>query len=534
MLGGSYHTFGIGIFYNRFYKEIIENEITKQSESEEKQEKNYKAGWNISLYHETSDQDFKFVNHNGTIYFNKIDDYNDIRRNSQYKKNTGMISGFYKFSDTKIKFLNDSFYRKHGIPGTVTRKTERTKRKHLRNTTGILTDTKNFLSDFTNLKTRFYYTYIQNDFKDPENELAFGANSNKAFLHNKGFHIMPEIVLNDFYQKLKFLMGYEEERFTEDKYTSYGNKTEEIPEKKRFHKSFHFANEIYLYKTWIRLQPEFRYEEYFNNFFIETQRKKIVLFDSFKNDETRLSFRNDSYLLTIYFIHNKKQKLKTSLRYSSEKRIPSFIELFGEKGSIIPNLNLRPEQSYNQEAGISYFYKNLLIIDTRFYSRNVRDLIIFVPNSQFSLRAENVEKAEFKGFEGSLKTLLYNWIQISIGYHYQEAYRIERDQFYRKKFTYLPLLPLHTFKGMLTLNPEGKIEFSLEVQYQGALFSTNSNNYFSYKDPKWFWNSSVYFKPSESIMLYLEIRNIQNQLYEDIIGYPLPGRNFKIGFKYFF
>lgn len=37
-----------------------------------------------------------------------------------------------------------------------------------------------------------------------------------------------------------------------------------------------------------------------------------------------------------------------------ERRIPDFLELFGERGSVIGNLSLKPERSVNMDAGFVY------------------------------------------------------------------------------------------------------------------------------------------------------------------------------------
>ncbi|GIX42456.1 MAG: TonB-dependent receptor [Leptospiraceae bacterium] len=530
--GGSYKTFGGGIFYQKLYSK---KEISSEDNLEYKKE-NYYAGWNISVYKETSDQNYKFRNHNGTIYFNTLDDYNDIRKNAQYKKTSSFLNGYIKIHQTKIQVLNDTFYRIHGVPGPITRQTDKTKREHLRNTSGIFTDTKGLFIENFRLKSRIYYTYINNNFKDSKNELSFGANSSKAFLHNKGVHLLPElffpIIDMDFIYKVHFLLGYEEEFFSEDKYTNFGYKTQDIPEKKRFHYSYHFSNKFIFFDGFLEFVPEFRYEEYKNNFFIETQTKQFLNYEEIKKDESKIHFINDSYSLIFNPINYKSNKFKLFLNYREEKRLPAFIELFGEKGSIVPNLKLKPETSFNTEIGLNYVM-NHFFIDIRIYNKKVYDLIQFIPNSQFSLRAENLKKAYFQGIEISFKYLFVDMFKYSAGYNYQEAKEILENNFYKKE-NYIPLIPVHTFKNSIILFPEKKFEYGLDIFYYGAYFRNKSNDYFSYQPPKWIYNFNIYFRWKKNFLFYLEIRNLQNKWYEDIIGYPLPGRNYKIALKYFF
>jgi iron complex outermembrane receptor protein len=531
--GGSYKTFGAGFFYQKLYKKNY-GEIQEKQKDESNDIDQYFSGWNISIYKETSDQNYPFRNHNGTIYFNTLDDFNDVRKNAQYKKTSALLNGFITIKNTKIQILNDTFYRIHGIPGPITRQTDKTKREHLRNTIGLFSDTKGLFWDNFRLKSRVYYTYINNNFTDPKNELSFGANSSKAYLHNKGVHLMPEAIFSilNFIYKINLLLGYEQEFFFEDKYTNFGYKTEDIPEKKRFHKSVHLSNHLILFNGLLEFLPEFRFEKYKNNFFIETNTKQILDIEEIKKDESIIHFINDSYKLLIKPIREKNQELGFFINYNQERRLPSFIELFGEKGSIVPNLKLRPEISYNTEIGFHYLIDNYFI-ELRLYKRNVKDLIQFIPNSQFSLRAENLEKAYFEGSESTFKYSYKDNLKFSISYQYQIAKQIVKNNYYVKE-RYIPLIPMHTFKSQITFYFYKKWEYQFDAFYYGAYFKNKSNDYFSYQPPKWIYHFSVLYKWEEILSLFLEIRNLQNRWYEDIVGYPLPGRNYLVGLRYFF
>ncbi len=532
--GGSYKTFGGGFLYTKLINKDHQIKNDSSNLKEDLPSSIINGGITISFYKETSDQNYQFRNHNGTIYFNTLDDYNDVRKNAQYKKTSGMITSFYKFSNTEIRFLNDSFYRIHGLPGSITKQTEKTKREHLRNTTGIFTDTKNLIENFFNLKTRIFYTYINNHFKDPKNELAFGANQSEAFMNNKGLHLMPEVMIFDssfFSYRLKLLGGYEEERFNEDKYTAFNQKLIDLGEKKRFHYSGHWYNQWIFFNGFLEILPEFRYEEYKNNFYIEPKVKQTTPVEELKKDESKINFINDSYQMILNFDHHKKNT-KIFIKYNNEKRIPSFIELFGEKGSIVPNLNLNPEQSYNVEIGFLYQNEHLLL-DVRGYQKKVRNLIRFLPNSQFSLRAENIEKASIKGIEFTLKYKLEEIFQFYYVYQYMEAIKINK-KLNSQKNSYIPLLPLHTAKSGISIFPEKTFELQLEIQYFGAFFRNESNDYFSFVKNKWIYNFSSFYRYEKKLLVFLEVRNLQNSLAEDVIGYPLPGRSYQMGLKYFF
>ena len=79
-------------------------------------------------------------------------------------------------------------------------------------------------------------------------------------------------------------------------------------------------------------------------------------------------------------------------------RAPSFGELFGDRGSVQGNPNLKPEMGVNSDLGAIYSPGRFGPVDQfrleyEFYYNQVNDLIQYVQTSRATVRAENVETA---------------------------------------------------------------------------------------------------------------------------------------------
>lgn len=83
-------------------------------------------------------------------------------------------------------------------------------------------------------------------------------------------------------------------------------------------------------------------------------------------------------------------------------RLPTFAELYGDEGGVLGNEDLRPERATSLDGGLDLAGSrrevggNLAL--TAFW-RDVQDLIAWVQNSQYTLRAENFERMRVRGGE---------------------------------------------------------------------------------------------------------------------------------------
>ena len=261
---------------------------------------------------------------------------------------------------------------------------------------------------------------------------------------------------------------------------------------------------------------------------------------------TVLKWNFSNYRLGLQFFPVKTKKHQFFLKAAGPtgKRVPLFLELFGESGTIIGNSDLKPETAETVEAGTGYQRKDKFrgkkyggAVSFTVFRRQIKDMILFVPNSQFTLRPENIDAANIKGAEFSIKLNFLEHFKLYANYTYQKA--VNRSSVVYLNGKYLPLRPLHEIhEGLAYYN--NYIEVGGEAHHVGAVFKDRSNEYTNYEEARWLFN--IYFKWSvygrknkeKELLVGLEIKNLNDSQVSDVIGYPLPGRSIYATLSYRF
>lgn len=505
--GGSLNTFKINASHNNSYKNVR---------------------YSLFAQNEKSDQNFLFRNNNGTI-FNTQDDFDDRRRNAQFRRYnfTGTISA--DFDNTTVTFLNDFNYRMNGIPGPGNNQTKKVNREYIRNTSSLGTSTKSLFFSNLNLDSRVFYTGARDHLFDPLSEFTSGTPNSKADIQQYGVHILPTLYLLNYNQILRVLLAHERETFKRDRRNKFDDIIDKSTRKFRSHTMWQVQDEIRFFDKRLTLTPMIQYEIYkdrFNNksdpYFLNNSSEpnaKTTGFSIYRFGALGIVHRTAAHVFS----------LKGNL--AREKRIPDFLELFGERGSIIGNTSLKPETSVNSDAGFIYEWNHSAFkynTSISAFSKDIRDMILFVPNSQFTLKPENVDSARIRGFEWTQKLLLFQRWKFDSNYTYQRAINTSDVSYLKGK--YLPLRPLHEWFGSISYRG-GRFEPGVEATFIGAVFKDRTNEYINYQPARWIYNVFCTFHiikatdtSDKELLFTLEVRNILNTRAEDIVSYPLPGR----------
>lgn len=489
-----------------------------------------KIKYSVFVQNEKSDQNFTFRNNNGTPILNKLDDFDDKRRNAQFDRYnfSGNISG--EMGKTTVTFLNDFAYRTNGIPGPGNRQTKKVEREFARNTASVGTETPEFIAENLKIETRTYYTGMRDHLFDPQSEFSSGTPNSKADIQQYGFHLIPTYFLLNYYQVFRFFVSFERETFRRDRRNRFDDVIDKSTRKFRNHSTIQLQDEIRLLEKRLTITPSVTSENYTDRYNNEDTRP----FDLLNPDDGKSVMRYTNYKLGFIsvFLQNKDTTISVKGNASSEKRAPDFLELFGERGAILGNTSLKPEQSSNGDIGPVVDFSSKKIdfkSSVSFFSKKIKDMILFVPNSQFSLRPENVDSASIKGFEFSVKADVAKKIKIESSYTYQKAINMSSVTYLNGK--YLPLRPLHEWFGKVSVYNR-YIETGLEAHFIGAVFKDRTNEYVNYQPARWIYNIffSYYFggrqkeKVGKEIMASFEVKNLSDTRAEDFVGYPLPGR----------
>lgn len=205
-----------------------------------------------------------------------------------------------------------------------------------------------------------------------------------------------------------------------------------------------------------------------------------------------------------------------------QNRKPSFSELFGDRGFVVGNPALRPERSLNFDAGLVKWSKRALLQATVFASWP-QDLILFVQNSQYTVKPFNIERARIFGLEfGGSYTVAR--LRGSVEYTFQRAEDTSAT-FYRGNP--LPGRP----RQQLNLRLERPSRYGspfYEFDFTGHNYLDRANRVLN----KGVRSHNLGLSGSRgSARWTLEVRNLFNALSSDVLAFPLPGRSFSLTYS---
>lgn len=222
---------------------------------------------------------------------------------------------------------------------------------------------------------------------------------------------------------------------------------------------------------------------------------------------------------------------KIQINGSKNYRIPTFNDLYWEPGG---NLNLVPESSYQIDLGQQFNYNNFNIKLNGYYI-NTKDMIQWLPDTTGTWSPINVGEVASYGAELEVKSHYnINKHQFNFSGHY--SYTISENLETKKQLIYVPY-----HKGNLNIAYHYK---EATVYYQhvftGEIFTTEDNIKGRSTSLKSFdvgnigCNYTLFKNTKNKLETGIVIKNIFNEIYENVAFRPMPNRNFNIQLNYKF
>ncbi|MCH7620022.1 MAG: TonB-dependent receptor [Candidatus Marinimicrobia bacterium] len=273
----------------------------------------------------------------------------------------------------------------------------------------------------------------------------------------------------------------------------------------------------------------------FDDFENRTNTRSIYLQNHFRlNDKFSItggvrtdnhsSFGNSTnYRLTSAYIFSNSYGNETKIRgsWGTGFRAPSIFELYypGFFGSFGGNPNLQPEESISLEVGVDHKTADKkLFVSAELFKTEFTNLITITEPG-----AVNINKAETKGIELNTDIKISEKIDVSGNYTYLETEDL---------LTGLPLLrrAIHNGGTSLNIRATQKLNLSAGVSFVGERYDTDfvfdENFQVSYGFLPSYTTArvAVSYELLEQVRLKLRIENLLDEVYEEVAGYPSPGR----------
>jgi vitamin B12 transporter len=243
---------------------------------------------------------------------------------------------------------------------------------------------------------------------------------------------------------------------------------------------------------------------------------------------------NLTYTFNPSYLFDKKVKVFTNF-YSAFKT-PTLYQLFDPSSG---NSELKPEKSTVEEAGVEIFHSNTLNSRIALFYRNTNDAIVYTFDPvTFASKYYNVSRQKNYGAEAEFT---YNGSVFNLSLNYTYTDGKTRSAYdgtgapLAKDTTYYNLyrIPKHA----VNLEIGAKVTRSLYLS--SSLHAVSKREEFIYGDVpailKAYATINLYgeYKFQERLRLFLDLKNLSNQRYFDLLGYNSRRFNFNAGIQFY-
>lgn len=237
-------------------------------------------------------------------------------------------------------------------------------------------------------------------------------------------------------------------------------------------------------------------------------------------------------------------------------RIPTLVELFGDRGFLVGDPALDVEHGWTGDFGVLFVPRqrvtaqwDRLYIESALFASHVTNRIVLAPNAAYSVRVKNIGLSDLYGWENSLGFRLFHRLHIKTNYTWmdsrQRSTRISHDN---KRLPYRPRHQWYLRSDLLLYSGDFRVVTWADIAGQSDSFLDDANRH---KVPfRQFWGIGAKVMFAKKITAGLSIKNITDARIEmidlvpaprddltqipaavqDIVGYPLPGRSYYMTF----
>ena len=271
----------------------------------------------------------------------------------------------------------------------------------------------------------------------------------------------------------------------------------------------------------------------------------IMLQDKLKASTNHSTMAGWSEAMALHLLPNNALTLKASVQ--STVRMPIAEELFGDGVLLLPSEKLRPERSFNINAGAIWLinamrYPQVRIGINTFYM-SAKDMIKLMYSSM-NMAYNNIGKVRVMGFDMEMESKLNRWLDLQGNITWQDARDMRKEAVgggenfhYRYRIPNMPYL----FGNVgVRLHKDGLLSKSSSSAFASTFGFTKA---FSYNweaskhntmliPARYCWDVAVHHSFNKRCQLSFEIRNILNRENWAEFRYPMERRTFHLKMKY--
>lgn len=464
-----------------------------------------KGGWDTVLTAEyfDTDNDFEFVNDNGTE-FNPGDDRVERRNNAQVTRGSGLLKlGRSLDSSTRLDFLFNALDKDQGLPSRDNSPANNTSLDTLNLNTNLRLTADQIAGSPWNATARAFASRRRENYDDSDSRIGLAPQKTHDVTWRYGLQsyverTTPQHVMNGIVEFSRETYDSEDKTGQRDNVDASRDAIESGVQATMFY----FDDDLLV-------TPAVRLQTHWDDFGGDAGSSSETYLNPQGGVKVRLA-----------------DGIATKANLGRYVRLPSFFELFGDRGFVIGNPRLDPERGINFDVGVQInkvlstpFLQGLDINLAYFYS-DIDDLIAFVFDARGVGRAVNISRAEIQGVEfGASLTFSTNTFFTLNATWQDPVNRSDISAFDGKR-----LPGRYERKVFLRLEQlVSRFKLYYEFDHEAGLFY-DAANLLSAKD----MNKHNLGVNAEfgAWSFGFEARNLSDENFEDFNGFPTPGRSF--------
>ena len=218
------------------------------------------------------------------------------------------------------------------------------------------------------------------------------------------------------------------------------------------------------------------------------------------------------------FSYQISHQFKVRGSYSESFRAPTPPELMNPMWG---NPDLEPEEARSFEIG-GDFYTRTAVFGLVYFNSRYHNLIGYNP---VTWKFANINQAKISGFELSARFELFDQVSVWTAYTYLDTHDFQNDQELIRR-------PKHALSAMIaykntyfTLSGE-MIYVGKRLDYDELLWTTAESPQFDS------YNFSLDIPVNKKLGIIGKATNAFDREYQEVLGYPAPGRRFILGIRY--
>ncbi len=471
-----------------------------------------------------SDNDFKFLNDNGTEW-NPDDDRKERRHNNEFFRRSLMLKGGRDFSDDLRFELSEQYLNQDRRIPTWNNYSKAD--SHL--TTERHQVTANFQADdrgpwHLNLSGLAFYNWKKEVYSDLSGSIGLGRQHDRYKTEKYGGSLFCELPTDRQVFSLNCEVGREKFRTADLLYHRPRG------ESRRNYVSAALQESLYLFDRRLLLTPAAHYQWYDDKLDSATSSYGVAIpGQSRKHDNLSPSF---GLRLDLW------GPFELRANAAAYYREPSFFELFGDRGLMVGNPDLKAEKGQNYDFGLLCnwaapwdWLSHVELEGTVFYSK-IKNLITQIYDARGVGRSENIARARIAGFEGRFVVDLGPYLTLSGNGTWQNT--TDRGKIRSFRNNELPGRWQRSFLGRIEGHVEG---FRAYIEYQLYEDMYYDSASLLPADGKRLLNLGISWSeplPVGELTLDFTARNLNGDVYEDFNGYPMPKQEYFTNLSYRF